>query len=1063
MKRVFRLFTTAVLILTMCVFQPMGALKADAASTSTTSSYEPSGFKFSGKVYLIGDSTVCEYPASTSYKLGIYGWGMKFAEQYTGVTVTNKAISGASSRSYMSSSYYSDVKKSLGKGDYLFIQFGHNDEKKTDKTLGTYTGLAQNTLDSTGKNKSGQYSYEFMLKTYIDFAKSKGAVPVLVTPVTRRKSNGNADYSLHTEYQSAMKAVGKECNVPVIDMTTLTTDLYTNIMKNGGATETAKYHSYLNENQYELDLTHLSRLGATKFAQMIAEETQKLGLTIGKKRISNVASKKSSYEPDGFKFSGRIVLVGDSTVCDYKPNTINKDGRYGWGMKIGQYFNGVAVENLAVGGTSSRSFLQNENYAALKKILNKGDYLFIQFGHNDEVRGDDPYNRATYTDVTKADSTGKATDGSGKYSYQVILYNYYVKLAKERGAVPVFVTSIAARHNDGSPYIDKHKEYQEAMKTLGRQYNVPVIDMTTKTAEVYQALCDQGKGKETAKYHSYTDATRSTIDNVHLSETGADMVASMIAPETKTLGLTLANYLKKTSNTNTNTDTNTNTNTNDVNWTSYEPSNFKFSGKIYLVGDSTVSNQASSDSNNLNRYGWGQKLAAQYSGVTVTNLACGGASSRNYINTSAYSELKNSLAKGDYLFIQFGHCDSISGRDTETGLDQSKLDKNGKNSKGQYSYEYFLMNYYVNFARQKGAVPVLVTPITYRKTDGTASYAGLTKYQNAMIALGKQYHIPVIDMTAETIKLCSSAASESAKLYSYADSTKKTRDTMHLSSAGATKVASLIANQTKTLGLTVGKKLASSSNTNTNTNTNTAGYEPSGFKFSGKVYLVGDSTVSNATSSDSKNLNRYGWGQMLAAQYSGVTVTNLACGGASSRNFINTSAYVTLKNSLGKGDYLFIQFGHCDSISGRDTETGLAQSTLDKNGKNSKGQYSYEYFLMTYYVNLARERGAVPVFVTPITYRKADGTASYAGLTKYQKAMITLGKEQNIPVIDMTAETIKYCSSSATESAKLYAYADTMKKTRDTMHLSSAGATKVAVAIAAKTKTLGLTIGTKIK
>ena len=239
-------------------------------------------------------------------------------------------------------------------------------------------------------------------------------------------------------------------------------------------------------------------------------------------------------------------------------------------------------------------------------------------------------------------------------------------------------------------------------------------------------------------------------------------------------------------------------------------SGFKFSGKIVLIGDSTVCYYSDSYVKDYGRNGWGMKLGGYFKNVTIENLAMGGLSSRTfyeYNNHSQYNKLVKALGKGDYLFIQFGHCDSISGRDTVTGLDQSKLDKNGKNSKGQYSFEYYLMTYYVNLARERGAVPVLVTPITYRKADGTLSYVSLTPYQNAMISLGKQYKIPVIDMTAKSIELCKGAASTTAKYYAYADTTKKTRDTMHLSSTGATKVASLIAQETKKLGLAVGNKV----------------------------------------------------------------------------------------------------------------------------------------------------------------------------------------------------------------------------------------------------------------
>ncbi|MBQ8923099.1 MAG: RICIN domain-containing protein [Oscillospiraceae bacterium] len=246
--------------------------------------YESADFAFSGKVYLVGDSTVCEYNTDTQTSLDRYGWGMKLAQNFNQVTVTNLALSGRSSRSFLTEQNYQTLKSSLSKGDYLFIQFGHNDEK-TDETaypgLGTYPGLDWSTLDSSGKDAQGRYSYEYILAAYyINLAKNAGAQPVLVTPITRRASNGTANYSGHTAYQSGMKTLGEMYNVPVIDMTALTAELYTNLYNAGGADETAKLHCFTDAAHTTTDNTHLSNAGATKIASMIAEQTKVLGLQI---------------------------------------------------------------------------------------------------------------------------------------------------------------------------------------------------------------------------------------------------------------------------------------------------------------------------------------------------------------------------------------------------------------------------------------------------------------------------------------------------------------------------------------------------------------------------------------------------------------------------------------------------------------------------------------------------------------------------------------------------------------------------------------------------------------
>ncbi len=271
-------------ILGLDVNLQLPALSETEEPTTEANAYEPANFSFSGNVYLVGDSTVCEYDSNTVSSLNRMGWGMQLANEYNNVTVNNLALSGRSSRSFLTETNYTTLCNSIGAGDYLFIQFGHNDEKTDEATypgLGTYPNLDMSTLDSNGMNSSGQYSYEWiLLNKYIKMAQDKGAVPVLVTPITRRGSDGSANYSAHTAYQQALIKLGQEQGVAVIDMTTLTTELYTSLYNSGGADATAALHCYSDTNG-TMDNTHLSVYGAQVIAGMIADQTKELGLTIG--------------------------------------------------------------------------------------------------------------------------------------------------------------------------------------------------------------------------------------------------------------------------------------------------------------------------------------------------------------------------------------------------------------------------------------------------------------------------------------------------------------------------------------------------------------------------------------------------------------------------------------------------------------------------------------------------------------------------------------------------------------------------------------------------------------
>ena len=169
MKKIIKLCVALALMFVMCVAEPMASLSVWAAGN-----YEPAGFGFSGKVFLIGDSTVSYYSEAQSKELGDrYGWGMKLADYFTGVTVENLAIGGTSSRTFLQQENYTKLESDLGNGDYLFIQFGHNDEYTSSAWRCTYPFLDPETIDAEGKNADGKYSYEFFLKKYIALEKKK--------------------------------------------------------------------------------------------------------------------------------------------------------------------------------------------------------------------------------------------------------------------------------------------------------------------------------------------------------------------------------------------------------------------------------------------------------------------------------------------------------------------------------------------------------------------------------------------------------------------------------------------------------------------------------------------------------------------------------------------------------------------------------------------------------------------------------------------------------------------------------------------------------------------------
>jgi len=216
------------------------------------------------KVYLVGDSTISikevrAYPET--------GWGMPFAGFFDStIVVDNRAKNGRSTKSFMAEGLWQPVVNNLQEGDYVFIQFGHNDE---------------------GKEKVGRYTTPDEFKTnlvkYVSDSRSRNAIPVLITPVARRRfdSTGKVLES-HPVYTDAVKEVAKQLNVPLIDLNKRSKELLQQLGVDGSK------HLFLhllpsqhpNYPEGKTDDTHFNELGARKMAQIVLQEIKKLNLDL---------------------------------------------------------------------------------------------------------------------------------------------------------------------------------------------------------------------------------------------------------------------------------------------------------------------------------------------------------------------------------------------------------------------------------------------------------------------------------------------------------------------------------------------------------------------------------------------------------------------------------------------------------------------------------------------------------------------------------------------------------------------------------------------------------------
>jgi lysophospholipase L1-like esterase len=217
-------------------------------------------------IYFIGDSTMADYDVSVyTGTTEQRGWGQMFRQFLIGdIQFVNAARNGRSSKSFYagSDSLWAGVRNKLKAGDYVFIQFAHNDEK--DDGIAGSGGI--------GTDPWGEY--QLYLRNFINETRKIGAIPILVTPIVRRYFSGTtitakgahdlsttADDSI-LNYPRAMKAVARELSVPLIDHTSLTKAL----VESYGSTN-SKSIIYVNA-----DDTHLKAVGGTLFARLAVQE-----------------------------------------------------------------------------------------------------------------------------------------------------------------------------------------------------------------------------------------------------------------------------------------------------------------------------------------------------------------------------------------------------------------------------------------------------------------------------------------------------------------------------------------------------------------------------------------------------------------------------------------------------------------------------------------------------------------------------------------------------------------------------------------------------------------------
>lgn len=218
-----------------------------------------------------------------------------------------------------------------------------------------------------------------------------------------------------------------------------------------------------------------------------------------------------------------IFLTGNSTVVDQE-----KDPWASWGQIFPVFLKPeIAVANFAESGESLKSFIRAGRLKKIASLIKPGDYLFMEFGHNDQKPGVnhvEPY--TSYSDHLME----------------------FVKLARDNGATPVLVTSTNRRKFDEQGLIiNTLEEYPEAMRALAEKEGILLIDLNTMSKRLYEALGPEGSKKAFVHYEADTFPWQreALADNTHFSTYGAWQLSKCVVRDIRQSGLPLQGYLKE--------------------------------------------------------------------------------------------------------------------------------------------------------------------------------------------------------------------------------------------------------------------------------------------------------------------------------------------------------------------------------------------------------------------------------------------------------------------------------------------------------------------------------------
>lgn len=492
----------------------------------------PAGSSRNGKnpvLFLVGNSTMRNGTLGNGNN-GQWGWGF-FAHTFfdeSKITVENQALGGTSSRTFYNK-LWPDVRKALKPGDWVIISIGHNDNGPYDsgRARASIPGVGHDSLNVTIKEtgvKETVYTYGEYMRRFIHDCRAVGAHPILMSLTPRDaydEKTGKIVRKIHTQW---LMQVAAEEGVPFIDLNEISGE------------KLDSYSKWKEKYFFYQDHIHGSRFGAMMNARSAAE-----GIAMSDnpalKPLQNtmLTVELPSYKVQREKGKPVVWFTGDSTV---KNTDKDKNGMWGLGSQAYTIFDKekITCYNAAQAGRSTRTYLNEGRWDKVYNALQPGDYVFIQFGHNDIGGINTDKERGVIPGASDTCHVYKsAKDGTYELVYS---FGWYLKKfiddVREKGATPILV-SLTPRNEWSNGKIERRNDtYGKWYRDVVSQTGVEFVDLHNIMADYLDKKC--GCKAKADKYYNH--------DHTHSSLLGAKTNAHNIAIGLKAIHSKLASYLK---------------------------------------------------------------------------------------------------------------------------------------------------------------------------------------------------------------------------------------------------------------------------------------------------------------------------------------------------------------------------------------------------------------------------------------------------------------------------------------------------------------------------------------